>query len=77
MRVPYCGSNINVDVALLWIGLGAKLTKNRCVVFGIYYEGHEHPMEAHCYVEKFENIINHCSGFFKSVCGKLNSSSDY
>lgn len=71
MKIPYCGSNLNVNVALLWIGVGTKLANNGYAVFGIDYEGHGHSGGARCYIKKFDNIVNDCSDFFKSVCGKL------
>lgn len=38
-------------------------------MFGIDYEGHGRSMGARCYIKKFENIVNDCYDFFKSVCG--------
>lgn len=40
-------------------------------MFGIDYEGHGRSAGARCYIKKFDNIVNDCSEFFKSVCGKL------
>lgn len=40
-------------------------------MFGIDYEGHGRSGGARCYIKKFDNIVNDCSDFFKSVCGKL------
>lgn len=39
-------------------------------VIGIDYEGHGRSKGSRCYIQKFDNIINDCSNFFKSVCGK-------
>lgn len=38
-------------------------------MFGIDYEGHGQSRGARCYIKKFENIVNDCNEFFKSICG--------
>ncbi|KAF8401456.1 hypothetical protein HHK36_012395 [Tetracentron sinense] len=37
-------------------------------VIGIDYEGHGRSRGARCYIKKFDNIVNDCNNFFKSVC---------
>ncbi|KAE8660609.1 Alpha/beta-Hydrolases superfamily protein isoform 2 [Hibiscus syriacus] len=34
------------------------------------YEGHGRSKGARCYIKKFENIVNDCSDFFKSICAR-------
>jgi len=40
-------------------------------VIGMDYEGHGRSKGARCYIKKFENIVNDCYDFFKSVSGRL------
>ncbi|XP_031402246.1 caffeoylshikimate esterase isoform X2 [Punica granatum] len=49
---------------------GMRLATAGYAVFGIDYEGHGRSMGARCYIKKFENIINDCDDFFKSVCAR-------
>ncbi|KAL8100982.1 caffeoylshikimate esterase-like [Apium graveolens] len=51
-------------------GCGTRLANYGYAVVGIDYEGHGRSMGARCYIKKFENIVNDCSDFFKSICGK-------
>ncbi|KAK1356926.1 Caffeoylshikimate esterase [Heracleum sosnowskyi] len=51
-------------------GCGTRLAQYGYAVVGIDYEGHGQSMGARCYIKKFENIVNDCSHFFKSVCGQ-------
>ncbi|KAK6780792.1 hypothetical protein RDI58_022976 [Solanum bulbocastanum] len=51
-------------------GVGTKLANNGYAVFGIDYEGHGRSAGARCYIKKFDNIVNDCSEFFKSVCAQ-------
>lgn len=50
-------------------GCGTRLAEAGYGVFGIDYEGHGRSEGARCYIKKFENIINDCDDFFKSICG--------
>ena len=52
------------------IGCGTRLATYGYAVIGIDYEGHGRSGGSRCYIQKFDNIINDCSNFFKSVCGK-------
>lgn len=52
-----------------WLECGTKLASAGYAVFGIDYEGHGRSRGARCYIKKFENIVNDCDDFFKSVCG--------
>ncbi|KAJ9187792.1 hypothetical protein P3X46_003209 [Hevea brasiliensis] len=47
---------------------GVRLARARYAVFGIDYEGHGRSSGSRCYIKKFENIVNDCNEFFKSVC---------
>ncbi|OAY61824.1 caffeoylshikimate esterase isoform X1 [Manihot esculenta] len=47
---------------------GIRLARARYAVFGIDYEGHGRSSGSRCYIKKFENIVNDCNEFFKSVC---------
>jgi acylglycerol lipase len=38
-------------------------------VYGIDYEGHGRSEGVRCYIKKFNNIVNDCYDFFKSVSG--------
>lgn len=51
-------------------GCGTRLANYGYAVVGIDYEGHGRSMGARCYIKKFENIVNDCSDFFKSICGQ-------
>ncbi|KAF5455264.1 hypothetical protein F2P56_024860 [Juglans regia] len=46
---------------------GIRLARAGYAVFGIDYEGHGRSKGARCYIKKFENIVNDCYDFFKSV----------
>lgn len=48
---------------------GVRLACAQYAVYGIDYEGHGHSEGARCYIHKFENIVNDCYDFFRSVCG--------
>ncbi|KAK6260251.1 Serine aminopeptidase [Theobroma cacao] len=47
---------------------GTRLAAAGYAVFGIDYEGHGRSKGARCYIKKFENIVNDCTEFFKSIC---------
>ncbi|KAA3471009.1 caffeoylshikimate esterase [Gossypium australe] len=49
---------------------GTRLAAAGYAVFGIDYEGHGRSKGARCYIKKFENIVNDCSNFFKSICAQ-------
>ncbi|XP_058083352.1 caffeoylshikimate esterase [Magnolia sinica] len=49
-------------------GCGMRLARAGYGVFGIDYEGHGRSRGARCYIKKFENIVNDCDDFFKSIC---------
>lgn len=49
---------------------GVRLASARYAVFGIDYEGHGRSSGSRCYIKKFENIVNDCDEFFKSVCAE-------
>ncbi|KAG9156963.1 hypothetical protein Leryth_009015 [Lithospermum erythrorhizon] len=51
--------------------VGIKLASYGYAVFGIDYEGHGRSSGARCYIKKFDNLVNDCSEYFESVCGKL------
>ncbi|PON55316.1 Alpha/beta hydrolase fold [Trema orientale] len=51
-------------------GCGIKLACAGFAVFGIDYEGHGRSRGARCYIKKFENIIDDCIDFFKSICAQ-------
>ncbi|XP_058762363.1 caffeoylshikimate esterase-like isoform X2 [Vicia villosa] len=48
--------------------IGEKLASAGYGVFGMDYEGHGHSAGVRCYITKFDNIVNDCSSFFKSIC---------
>lgn len=47
---------------------GTRLAGAGYGVYGIDYEGHGKSRGARCYIKKFNNIVNDCSEYFKSVC---------
>ncbi|GMH30860.1 hypothetical protein Nepgr_032703 [Nepenthes gracilis] len=47
---------------------GVRLSCAGYAVIGMDYEGHGRSNGARCYIKKFENIVNDCVDFFKSVC---------
>ncbi|KAL5795618.1 hypothetical protein ACOSQ2_000438 [Xanthoceras sorbifolium] len=49
---------------------GTRLASAGYAVFGIDYEGHGRSRGARCYIKKFDNIVNDCDNFFKSVCAQ-------
>ncbi|RWR76505.1 caffeoylshikimate esterase [Cinnamomum micranthum f. kanehirae] len=49
-------------------GCGTRLAGAGYGVFGIDYEGHGRSKGARCYIKKFENIINDCDDYYKSIC---------
>ncbi|XP_022769810.1 caffeoylshikimate esterase-like [Durio zibethinus] len=49
---------------------GTRLAAGGYAVFGIDYEGHGRSKGARCYIKKFENIVDDCSDFFKSICAQ-------
>ncbi|CAN6561515.1 unnamed protein product [Malus baccata var. baccata] len=49
---------------------GIRLANAGYAVFGIDYEGHGRSRGARCYIKKFENIVNDCNEFFKSICAE-------
>ncbi|XP_059625665.1 caffeoylshikimate esterase [Cornus florida] len=51
-------------------GCGTRLASYGYAVIGIDYEGHGRSLGARCYIKKFDNIVNDCSNFFKSICGQ-------
>ncbi|KOM39459.1 hypothetical protein LR48_Vigan03g284100, partial [Vigna angularis] len=46
---------------------GVRLACAKYAVYGIDYEGHGRSEGARCYIKKFDNIVNDCYDFFKSV----------
>ncbi|CAK9136253.1 unnamed protein product [Ilex paraguariensis] len=51
-------------------GCGTRLANYGYAVFGIDYEGHGRSLGARCYIKKFDNIVNDCDHFFKSICSQ-------
>ncbi|KAG6416251.1 hypothetical protein SASPL_123677 [Salvia splendens] len=51
-------------------GVGVELSNHGYAVFGIDYEGHGQSSGARCYIKSFDNIVNDCSEYFKSVCAR-------
>lgn len=51
-------------------GVGSRLACSGYAAFGIDYEGHGRSTGARCYIKKFDNIVNDCSDFFKSISGQ-------
>ncbi|KAJ8749574.1 hypothetical protein K2173_026223 [Erythroxylum novogranatense] len=46
---------------------GIRLARAGYAVFGVDYEGHGRSSGSRCYIKKFDNIVNDCNEFFKSV----------
>ncbi|WCJ22218.1 alpha/beta-Hydrolases superfamily protein [Euphorbia peplus] len=53
---------------------GIRLARAQYAVFGIDYEGHGRSSGSRCYIKRFENIVNDCNEFFKSVSVEKNYS---
>ncbi|GER34705.1 alpha/beta-Hydrolases superfamily protein [Striga asiatica] len=51
-------------------GVGVKLASHGYAVFGIDYEGHGRSQGSRCYIKRFDNIVNDCNEYFKSVCAQ-------
>ncbi|CAA0828541.1 alpha/beta-Hydrolases superfamily protein [Striga hermonthica] len=51
-------------------GVGVKLASHGYAVFGIDYEGHGRSQGSRCYIKRFDNIVNDCNEYFKSVCAE-------
>ncbi|KAK7270193.1 hypothetical protein RIF29_23160 [Crotalaria pallida] len=47
---------------------GEKLAGARYAVFGMDYEGHGRSEGLRGYIKKFEDIVNDCHEFYKSIC---------
>ena len=62
--------NLTWIVARWHLECGVKLARARYAVFGIDYEGHGHSDGARCYIKKFDNIIDDCHEFFRSITGR-------
>ncbi|KAH0978252.1 hypothetical protein GBA52_027971 [Prunus armeniaca] len=60
-QIPFC---------YFLIQCGVRLANAGYAVFGIDYEGHGRSRGARCYIKKFENIVNDCNEFFKSICAE-------
>jgi acylglycerol lipase len=50
---------------------GVRLAKAGYAVFGIDYEGHGKSDGIRCYIKSFEDIVNDCATFFKSVAERV------
>ncbi|XP_004495954.1 caffeoylshikimate esterase-like isoform X2 [Cicer arietinum] len=48
--------------------IGEKLASVGYAVFGMDYEGHGRSAGVRCYITKFDNIVNDCFNFYKSIC---------
>ncbi|KAK7337451.1 hypothetical protein VNO77_18027 [Canavalia gladiata] len=46
---------------------GVRLACAKYAVYGIDYEGHGRSEGARCYIKKFDNIVNDCYDFYKSI----------
>ncbi|KAL4588266.1 hypothetical protein LXL04_001152 [Taraxacum kok-saghyz] len=51
-------------------GCGMKLASHGYAVFGIDYEGHGRSKGARCYISKFDDIVDDCCHYFKSMSEK-------
>ncbi|XP_056689763.1 caffeoylshikimate esterase isoform X2 [Spinacia oleracea] len=58
---------MRVQSASQYLGCGIKLACAGYAVIGMDYEGHGRSKGARCYIKKFDNIVNDCYDFFKSV----------
>lgn len=69
--VQKCHIRWRVHYILYNAGCGTRLATAGYAVYGIDYEGHGKSRGARCYIKKFDNIVNDCNNFFKSVCGNV------
>lgn len=61
---------ISIDIIIpVLLECGVRLARAGYAVLGIDYEGHGRSKGSRCYIKKFENIVNDCYNFFKSVSG--------
>ncbi|KAK6941004.1 Serine aminopeptidase, S33 [Dillenia turbinata] len=51
-------------------GSGTRLVNVGYGVIGIDYEGHGRSGGARCYIKKFDNLVNDCYNFFKSIAAQ-------
>lgn len=51
-------------------GTGTQLAKAGFAVYGIDNEGHGKSSGLQGYIPSFDGIVNDCSDYFTSVCGK-------
>ncbi|KAG4917301.1 Caffeoylshikimate esterase [Glycine soja] len=50
------------------LACGERLANAGYAVFGVDYEGHGRSGGVRCLITKFDNVVNDCEDFFKSVC---------
>ncbi|KAJ4977567.1 hypothetical protein NE237_008347 [Protea cynaroides] len=55
-------------------GTGIRLANEGFAVFGIDYEGHGKSSGLQAYVPCFDDLVNDCSNYFKSICEKKENS---
>lgn len=55
---------------MLGVECGVRLSCAGYAVYGVDYEGHGRSEGSRCYIKKFDNIVNDCYDFFKSVSGR-------
>lgn len=53
------------------LACGERLANAGYAVFGVDYEGHGRSGGVRCLITKFDNVVNDCEDFFKSVCGRV------
>lgn len=66
-----CSRVILRFACMMVVECGVRLACAKYAVYGMDYEGHGRSEGARCYIKKFDNIINDCYDFFKSVSGKI------
>ncbi|CAJ1969713.1 unnamed protein product [Sphenostylis stenocarpa] len=49
---------------------GERLASAGYAVFGIDYEGHGRSGGVRCFITRFDDIVDDCENFFRTICGK-------
>eukprot|EP00249_Psilotum_nudum_P034997 c54799_g1_i1 orf=197-1075(-) len=58
-----------MECSIVMRGTGSRLAQAGYAVFGIDYEGHGRSEGRRCYIQSFNDLVNDCIAFFKTIRG--------